>query len=510
LPSPGGASPDHRYAFVTTLGSGGSDHGSFAQAFAGVENNYLREPDGSFELVGKGSIGSDPEAAERWITDGATHMIFVTGLGPHPSVQLEPQAPPSPRSAIYDRTPSGLHVVSLLPGDLTPSADAEFLGVSEDGSAVVFSLAGTVYERRDNAKTLTVTPGPATVAGVSRDGARVFYVAGGQIVSFDAATLTSTVVASGGGAAVVNVSADGSHVYFVSTLQLDGGKGTAGGNNLYAWSGGAPRFVATLAAADVTGPVNLLRWASDAVAPSPSKTRGPANDPSRTTPDGSVLVFQSHAPLTGYDSAGRSEIFRYDAASGDLICVSCSPIDAPAAGDAQLQSDIAADPLSPVNAQSHIPNLTIDGGEVFFQTVDALVPGDVNGSVDVYEWSKGDGVSLISAGHGEGASYLYGATPDGHDVFFLTREQLLPADHNNGVGSIYDARVGGGFPGGQAVLPCQENACQGPVSAAPSLSVPASTAVSGAAGSKRRHRHKARRKSKHAAKHRHHVHGGRR
>jgi len=511
FPEPRGAAPDHRYAFMRTLGGGSSDHGSLAQAYAGIHNNYVRGPDGSFELVGRGSLGSDPEAVGRWITDGATHMIFVTGFGPHPSVQLEPEAPPSPRSAIYDRTPAGLHVVSLLPGDVTPSTDAELLGVSEDGSAVVFSLGGTVYERRDNAETLTVTPGPATLAGVSRDGGKVLYLAGGQIVSFDAGTLTSTVVATGGGAAVVNVSADGSHVYFISTLQLDGGKGTAGASNLYLWSGGAPRFVATLAAADVAGPVNLLRWASDAVAPSPSGTQGPANDPSRTTPDGSVFIFQSHAPLTGYDSEGRSEVFRYDAASGELICVSCSPIDAPPASNAQLQSDIGADLTAPVNAQSHIANLSDDGGKAFFQTADALVPRDVNGSVDVYEWSAGSGASLISSGRGERASYLYGATPDGHDVFFLTREQLLPADHNDGVGSIYDARVGGGFPGGPVAPPCQEDECQGPAAAAPTLTVPASTAAGSSEGLKRRRRHhRARHRRKPAAKHRHHVHGGHR
>ena len=513
LPAPGGASPDHRYAFVTTPGRGGADHGSLAQAFAGVENNYVRGPDGSFELVGRGSLGDDPEAVERWITADAKHMIFATGFGPDPSVQLEPNAPPSPRSAIYDRTPAGLHVISLLPGDVTPSADAEFLGVSEDGSSVVFSVGGTIYERRGNAETLKVTAATTTFAGASCDGSRVFYVAGGQILSFDATTQASTVVAAGGGATVVNVSADGTHVYFISTLQLDGVRGTAGANNLYLWSGGATRFVATVAPSDVTGPVNLARWATDVVAPSPGKKQGPANDPSRTTPDGRVFIFQSHAPLTGYDSEGRSEIFRYDAVDADLECVSCSPIAAPPTSGAELQSDLRTDPNSPVNAQSHIANLTEDGGMVFFQTGDALVPDDVDGSVDVYEWREG-GVSLISSGRDGGASNLYGVTPDGHDVFFFTREPLLSVDHNDGVGAIYDARIDGGFPGSEVAAPCLEDACQGSLSPAPVLTVSASAGFQSSGNLKLRRRHRTRYKRNcgvrrhHVRNHRDHARGG--
>jgi hypothetical protein len=499
LPSAGGVSADHRYAFWATAGRSttSSDHGSLD---LGTEEGtrYIRNPDGGFELIGQGSLGADPNAKGRLITPGAGHVIFTSSL------QLEPDAPEFPGSgedptnfgvaavdAVYDRTPSGTRVVSLLPGDVTPPAGSNtfYQGVSADGSAALFTVDTTMYERRDNSATLEVATGSPKFAGVSQDGDTVVYFRPdgsisperGEIFVFDADSGTTTQLAPGG-ASVINVSADGSHVYFSSTLQING-EGTEGVDNLYVWDGTTTRFIAALDPADLsefagTSLLNLGRW-TDAVGPRQNPNVGPGSDPSRTTPDGRVFVFQSHAPLSSYDSEGHSEIYRYDdAATHALACVSCSPIQAPPSSDAQLVVSGLVDERSPTGAQALIQNVTDNGEAVFFQTGDALVPRDVNGAVDVYEWKLGS-LALISSGHSPNPSYLYGMTPDGHDVFFRTREALVPADHTAAAGAIYDARVDGGFPSAAAAPSCVEDACQGLSTTPPSLPFAGSAAAQG-------------------------------
>jgi hypothetical protein len=475
-PYPGGVEAQHRFSFWAIDDS--------AASFS----NYLRRPDGGIEPVGIGSLGTDLHAQGRWISPGGGHVIFVTGLGFTPAVQLEPQAPPGGTGAIYDRTPGGTsQVVSLLPGEITPSSSAEYLGASKNGNAVAFEVNATIYERIDNARTVEVAK-DATYAGITADGSRVFYVKGGDIFSFDPTDSTSTPVGGGGESTVVNVSLDGSHVYFVSPKQLDAAKeSVAGADNLYAWSAAGIDFVATVAHVDVTGVPEVVGglglWVSDAVSPTPARRTGPANATSRTTPDGSVLVFESTAPLTGYENEGHREIYRYDAVDGSLVCMSCDPTGVPPHSDSELESYSSERlmPFPPVNAISAIENVTADGERVFFQSRDPLVVGDLDGKQDVYEWrsvgSPGCGrpggcVSLVSGGTSGYDDYLYAMTPDGHDVFFQSADLLVPEDTDT-TPSIYDARLAGGFPSQAASQPCQGNDCQGTPTAPPRLALPA-------------------------------------
>jgi streptogramin lyase len=484
-PRPGGVSSDHSYAFwLVERGA----HGAGSLEAGAPRTTYVRNPDGSFAVLGRGSLGEDPLATGRWISAGGTHIVFTTASGS--AVQLEPKAPAPGLAAIYDRTPDGVtHVVSLLPGDQTPTTDSEYRGVSADGSAVFFAVGGVLYERRDDATTLQVSPAGATFAGASENGGRVFYLRGGDVFAFDADAGATTKLTSAGGATVVNASADGSHLYFVSPEQLDGANGVAGSNNLYVWDGASIHFIAVLSADDLRDPgaavgeTTLAGW-TDAVGPKPDAFTGPGFDPSRTTPDGTVFVFQSFANLTSYDSEGHSEIFRFDTADGSLLCVSCDPGGDPPSGEAELQQvneglnhtqhQLG---ISPVNALSHIANLTSDGNAVFFQTADSLLPADGDGYADVYEWRLGR-LSLISWGGSSNHDYFYGMSADGRDVFFETNDSLLPQDQDGGDPSIYDARVDGGFaaPGAQ---PCLEDSCQGTPAGAPVLPAPTSSAVRG-------------------------------
>jgi hypothetical protein len=696
LPFPGGVSSDHQYSFWDVTNP--NDAGTLAGA------RYLHMPDGSFELLGHGSLADDPLALGNWITAGGSDVIFTS------QVQLEPDAPPSGTQAVYDRTPSGLRVVSMLPGGATPASSASFQGVSADGSVVLFSIGdlngnapavyAPLYARRDNttteivarndtvavgrrlscaagpsgatttdiqwlrngapisgaaaatyatatgdagkliqcqvfalnsnagstqvstpavvvepfpatkppiapdsvpapspsgpaagdletcdtgswqgstsfsyrwyvngvavpggtASTYTVQPAdvPGTIqcavtgtnaggsvtkvsaitststppspaapnatastgnldivpAGASEDGSKVFYVQGsgggsgpqvpakGDILSFDIGAHTATLVNDSADAVVVNISADGSHVYFVSPSQLDGSNGTAGATNLYVWDGAAVRFIAGLGDSDATGTsfsavnIGLEHWTSGVVSPNPSSIVGPLNNPSRTTPDGTVFVFESYASLTSYDSGGHSEIYRYDDSDRSLVCVSCAASGAPATSDARLGfPGTPTSGIAPLTALAVIHNLSDDGSRVFFETSDPLVATDVDAGNDVYEWDAGTGgaqshVTLISSGHTTypinpftgtpgPSNLLYAVTPDGNDVFFRTGDALVPEAAAGGTPVLYDARVGGGFAQPSVSAPCAEDACQGQPSSVPPAPTAASITFSG-------------------------------
>jgi hypothetical protein len=361
-------------------------------------------------------------------------------------------------------------------------------------------------------------------AGVSEDGATVFYLQAGNIVAVDTATQARTLVSNSGDATPVNVSDDGSHVYFTAKSVLTGSEknanekaAVAGENNLYVWDKASQtvRFVVTVDPKDVAGAVSLTNWTTHAVSPTANTSSGRANDPSRTTPDGTAFLFESRADITGYDSGGHIEIYRYDV-GGALDCVSCPPTGVPAQADAALQRLIGGaegeDAFVPTTSLVHIQNVTDDGETVFFGSKDALAPGDVNGAWDVYEWKAGQQPYLISSGHDPLPTFLYGMSSDGRDVFFRSSERLVPQDPST-VSSIYDARVGGGFPFASPATPCQEDNCQGTPSSPPQLPGAGSASFNGPENAKphrKRHRRKHHHRKHHAPRHHraNHDHGG--
>jgi hypothetical protein len=485
--APGGVSDDHRYSLWLVL----KEKGSLPLG------QYLRGPGDTFEKVAIGSMGSALGKA-LWLSPQASPLIFAAGE------PLEPGAPAAGTTAIYDRSPGGpTRLISWLPGEVTPGPgeSATYLGTAKSGSAVVFSIAGTTFVRIGNTETVQVSAEPITFGGISADGSRVFYVKKGNIFAFDVGSGTTTQVGSGGKSTMVNVSADGSHVFFVSPVVLtggeansQGGKASTGSENLYAWDG-TVRYVATVKEEDVVGegpPLGadsprggLGLWTDAAVSPVQDRGVGPANDPSRANASGSIFVFESRAKLTGYENAAHTEIYRYDSAAAELTCVSCNPTNAPPVSDARLESRYSPFPFSipPVNAVSDVGNIAAGGSIVFFQSGDRLAAGDLDSSVDVYEWQAqgvksceavGGCIVLISGGHSTADDYLYGAGSDGSSVFFLSSDVLVPSDQES-TQSIYVAREGGGEA--QASPPpseCAGEACQ-PLASPPQAPAPSSS-----------------------------------
>jgi hypothetical protein len=291
-------------------------------------------------------------------------------------------------------------------------------------------------------------------------------------------------------------------VYFVSYSKY-GGKGIEGKPNLYVWTreDESIHYIATVAQKDMesyggNGSAGLGTWAFDLR--SQTWLGGMGNDHSRTTPNGEVFAFETTAQLTSFDNVeaqpedcgekqvGKercTEVYRYDAKTETLECISCPAGPGPATGEGRLQSfgEIVNSP-EVANASTYVESLTPDGSELFFETKESLVRRDLNENYDVYRWKEGAGIALISTAQNLSGSYMYGVSSDGSNVIFGTRQQLLPEDENGSTVRLYDARVGGGFPPPEETVtePCSNDACQGQPSAAPEEQQISSSSIKGA------------------------------
>jgi hypothetical protein len=222
----------------------------------------------------------------------------------------------------------------------------------------------------------------------------------------------------------------------------------------------------------------------------------------RVSPNGQWLAFVSDQDLTGYDTRDAAsgqrdqEVYLYSAQTGRLACASCDPTGArpdgiegnkvPILDGENLRGE--SEKNSPWLAAAlpawvefyqgtgvYQPRYLSDNGRLFFDSEDALVPQDVNGTLDVYEYepeglgsetarcgpAKASGsdvfkpahtfevegktgeegagcVALISSGGSAQESAFMDASETGGDVFFMTTSRLVPQDFDTAY-DIYDA-----------------------------------------------------------------------
>jgi hypothetical protein len=363
-------------------------------------------------------------------------------------------------------------------------------------------------------------PQPVIYAGASKDGSKVFFLSGEELTADDTTHALELYeydteapagerlvrVSSGeSGSAegdvdfVGAISSDGSTVYFSAYGKLAQGASALNGNgrevNLYRYSTATRKttYITKLNYSDY--PLNnaaFARWYPlplGANHPPEVALLGPANW--YTTADGQYLVFGSYLPLTGYNNMhspsvteclnlyndqepteGRcAELYRYDAATNSITCVSCGPAGVQPTENAEFIRDTlfapATGPQRPISE---------DGSYVFFETTTALVPNTTSGTLHVYEWHNGK-ISLISSAGDPANAYFLGSSANGSNVFFGTHAQLVPQDTDVG-GDLYDARIDGGF-----VKPtpaqCTGTGCQGVPAAPPIFATPASVTFEG-------------------------------
>ncbi len=395
--------------------------------------------------------------------------------------------------------------------------------ISENGDRIFFTEAsgqGVVYMREPEAeKTVQVSAGnePAYWRAATPSGSYVFYTEGEDLYRYNVDGGQREALTSGaaGVRGTLGISDDGAYVYFVGTGRLasnsngNGEEAESGADNLYEWhEDAASHTVTTTFIARLLGPnIGENRDEPDwrGYADLKIEASGPSGGEksSRVTPDGKTVLFSSDSRLTSYDNDGKVELYLYDAerplSSGNPVCVSCNPSGAPAASGANLTSSNLNLTTSPGARNAFLThNLSSDGSRVFFQTEEALVPGDANDHLDVYEWeredtgscvragasfSESDGgcLDLISTGQSAQPSYFGDASADGSDVFFFTRQSLVSQDRDLNV-DVYDARVGGGIASQNPLpppAPCTGETCRGPSGVPPVFGPPSSTTIAG-------------------------------
>ena len=318
-----------------------------------------------------------------------------------------------------------------------------------------------LYQRYENAITYDVSDGKLVdFKAMSDDGSKVYFTSGQQLTDEDNDTSIDLFLWSRASDSISKVSAgegavgdtDGCNaswttkcgirvayppvgefeyeqydkpysrsgdIYFYSPEQFVGSRGIPGRRNLYVFHDGAIQYVATLEPNEQASRIQV-------------------------SPDGEWAAFVTPTQLTPYENAGFDEMYRYNASTEELRCVSCLP-----SGD---------EPTADVLGSQNGLFLTNDG-RTFFATNDAVVPQDTNGIVDVYEYVNGS-PQLISTGIGQksearfGSSGLVGVSRDGLDVYFSTFETLVPSDKNGAFLKFYDARTNGGFATNAVPAPC--------------------------------------------------------
>jgi hypothetical protein len=374
---------------------------------------------------------------------------------------------------------------------------AEFQGASSDGSKVYFTTsASLVPGDTDTSNNLYMAsigcpPGNPTCAASERE------VTGMTQVSKDPTPGQAANVMG-----VTRIAPDGTRAYFVASGDLLTAAQTAaledesrpaphvGAANLYAYNSttGGLSFIGDLCSA-----ANRSGTVEDASCPSAS-----GNDAGLWTNqraeaqtaglDGRFLVFATYAQLTASDSNEAADVYRYDAASGQLLRISGGENGFDATGNRTvlngegkaIGASIAEGHLGgPLRIQNEMNNRAIseDGSRIVFSSAAPLSPAATNGQLNAYEWHEGPGegsVSLISSGGSPDPVPQVIISPSGNDIFFTTTDDLVPGD-TDGAYDIYDARLGAGFPTPPAEpQPCSGDACQGPLTNPAPLLVPGS------------------------------------
>jgi hypothetical protein len=376
--------------------------------------------------------------------------------------------------------PSGVGVYAGRPSELLSPIYHQL----SDGGSVFFPYEGHLYLHdfaKDESVRLDVAQG---VAEPSEGGAEFLYASsdGSRVLFTDAQQLTK---AGGGGIYECRiVETAGNMTCELELTGLSGGRlvgSSKDASYLYFVGAGEKLIVDRYSGGEWTtteGPVIPTAVEVTGTSGFPSQQLGEGLGDYRISPNGRYVAFMSNRKLTGYDNrdalSGQpdEEVYLYDASSNGLVCASCNPTGARPVGTNVRGDNALAGVFGPyeVWVASTLPPWTVfdggghtlyqprylsDSGRLFFNSNDALVPQDVNGTQDVYEYEpagvgscstssvtfgeRSDGcVGLISSGNSPEESAFLDASETGGDVFFITLAKLLPRDYDNAL-DVYDA-----------------------------------------------------------------------
>ena len=397
-----------------------------------------------------------------------------------------------------------MRVNDLVTYDITGSHPSQFAGMKPDGSKLYFTSAGKfAAEDEDTSVDLYMWEPEGddyTLASIGQNGngnSDACAAAWTQkcdvgIIKFRSWAQRQS--GQGGNNHSDNVlAAETGDIYFYGPEQLDGDRGLKNFQNLYTYRNGKPQHVAILGGNGCATDVYGNTVCSD----------GPVLR-MQVSPDNSFMALLTTAQLTSYDNQGWPQMYRYNPATRQMLCVSCRPNGLP--------------PTAEVMGSQNGLFMT-DDGRTFFATKDGLVANDTNKLVDVYEYVEGR-ARLITTGTGDqnvdeggfginiiqARPGLLGVSADGTDVYFSTYDRLVGQDRNGATLKVYNARTGGGFPFVPPPEPCSAaDECHGPSSLPPPPGEFATSADLGVGGNlveeqRRTHRDRAAKRCKKAKK----------
>jgi len=374
------------------------------------------------------------DASLRGVTFDGSHVFFQT---------KERLLPEDTDSAVdtYDRSGSGLTLVSTGPQNANGPGAGRFQASSRDGSVVVFSSpdalvpsdADTIidlYSRVGGVTTL-LTPGtsqpplalgredrgiygvPRRRAAVDGSGLHVFFATeekldpadlDNQIDIYERLGGTTSFVSTGPAddgtcagldcdAELEAVSSDGTRVVFDTRSKLVP-EDTDGANDLYSRSSGMTTLVSVGASGQNASFPGMFAASTDA-------TR---------------VLFGSSKKLTADDLDPYSDIF--ERAEGTTTLISGGQFDRSFAGATGPGVEFLG--------------ASADLGRVLFETYEGLLPADRYGDVDIY--SREGGRTTIVSGSpldpndGNSTVEFGGVSANGRTVYFSTQDRLLRSD----------------------------------------------------------------------------------
>jgi hypothetical protein len=401
---------------------------------------------------------------------------------------------------VWSEHPGHVYVRDMVRGE-TVQLDAVQGGSGENAARPTFQLASSDGSKVffTAAQRLTADSGGVTETEADLYECDMVIVAGKLQCRLSDLTPARSGESAGVLDQIVGASEDGSWVYFVANGAFAGGAVHGACQGLSSQSGALcnlyvahfngteweTQLVAVLSKEDSPD------WNGDGGVSALGKMTG------RVSPDGRQLAFMSQRALTGYDTRDAAtgtpdeEVYLYHAetqeggslAAGKLVCASCDPTGARPVGveygkllyglDGQgvwdeprrLAASVPAwTTYAPPADARYQPRYLSNSGRLFFNSSDALVPADVNGTGDVYEFEPAgvggcqssvtgatvvyvkelarhevDGcLGMISSGRSAEESGFLDASESAGDVFFLTAAKLSERDFDTSV-DVYDA-----------------------------------------------------------------------
>jgi hypothetical protein len=475
--------------------------------------------------------------------------IFFSTTARLPTAPETPADTHQASAEVYERTAGHTYLVGVLPDGEVPVCGAEvgqsgrstaeagyegyaYGAIAPDGSNVVFRTpaeepTGAACTERETGLFLRDVVTHTTVklpggyvqsavgqqrplgyagrAGTQRgEEEKIFTVepAARKIFEYHVATRQTVEVASEA-LGLVAYSPNGARVYYL---------GAEGGIYLYEEGAPAPKLLPGTGQGGYEGSYIATQKFTKSV--------DAAKNASVVTPDGNYLMFLQ---------SGEANL--YDAATDQLTCVSCGPGNAPPRGKASFNSENGQEGHEGPGASSDwvpqalplLDDRPAQAGReavsrVVFETTEALVAQDTNGTWDVYEWEQEEtegcsraGLKLASltesehysaADHGclyllssgtgrelkgelgryEGGSHLVGAGEGLTDIYIETVQPMTGTLGVDNVAHVYDVRQDGGFPSPAATVPtgCEPGICRPEGEGSPVFGSPASAGLTGA------------------------------